>query len=197
MYDNVVRMPHPTTVGLSDEQLIRLVRRGDEAAFKAVFLAYYSSMHRSVERLVHSSHVAAELVHDVFLEIWRRRTEWDPRDGVGSYLHRAARNRALNHLRRERLDRATWPRLRSESNEGESREWGNPDVELSARELRSTILAAVDRLPPRTREVIMLRWERQLSYAEIAMVMGISPKTVDAQIRRAIERLRELLRDRI
>jgi RNA polymerase sigma-70 factor (ECF subfamily) len=190
-------MPHPTTAAPSDEQLIRQVRSGDDAAFKAVFLAHYASMHRSVERMVRSSHVAAELVHDVFLEIWRRRAEWDPQGVIGSYLHRAARNRALNHLRRERLDRVTWPHLRNESNESESREWGNPDAELSSRELRSAILAAVDRLPPRTREVIKLRWERQLSYAEIATVMGISPKTVDAQIRRAIDRLRELLRDRV
>ncbi|HJU65782.1 MAG TPA: RNA polymerase sigma-70 factor [Gemmatimonadaceae bacterium] len=190
-------MLHPAAVAPSDEQLIRQVRLGDEAAFKAVFLAHYSSMHRSVERIVRSGHVAAELVHDVFLEIWRRRADWEPRDGIGGYLHRAARNRALNHLRRERLDRTIQPNLRDTQAHNESREWGNPEAELSLRELRSAILAAVDQLPPRTREVIMLRWERQLSYAEIGMVMGISPKTVDAQIRRAIAQLRELLRDSI
>jgi RNA polymerase sigma-70 factor (ECF subfamily) len=69
----------------------------------------------------------------------------------------------------------------------------DPDQEFAANEMATTIQRAVEALPRRQREVLLLRWQQQASYDEIAETLGISPKTVAVHLGRALERLRELL----
>src|SRR6185436_7731556 len=85
------------------------LRRGDPLAFNAIFERHSEQLTRFVARMVESHHVAAELVQDVFLRLWSGREELDVRGDVCSYLRRAARNRALDWLRREDLHRE-WER---------------------------------------------------------------------------------------
>jgi RNA polymerase sigma-70 factor (ECF subfamily) len=69
----------------------------------------------------------------------------------------------------------------------------DPDQELTARETAAAIQQAVDTLPRRQRQVLLLRWQQQASYDEIAETLSISPKTVAIHIGKAIQRLREIL----
>lgn len=69
----------------------------------------------------------------------------------------------------------------------------DPDQELTDRETAAAIHQAVGTLPPRQRQVLLLRWQQQASYDEIAASLGISAKTVAVHLGRAIQRLREIL----
>jgi RNA polymerase sigma-70 factor (ECF subfamily) len=69
----------------------------------------------------------------------------------------------------------------------------DPAMAVEGEEMEDAVRRAIDRLPPRARMAVQLRWEGELKYAEIAEVMGISVKGVENQLSRAMEALRRLL----
>jgi RNA polymerase sigma-70 factor (ECF subfamily) len=170
----------------ADNQLLKRIRDGDERALEEVFRTHYASMTSYVERLVRSPQVAEELVQDVFLKFWRKRAELGPIETLKTYLFRAARNHALNYLRREKLER----RWQDSAVEVGGLSHDPPDAEYFERELAAVVAEAVDRLPPRCREVFLLSRDAGLSYLEIAQTLGLSVKTVETQMGRALRALR-------
>jgi RNA polymerase sigma-70 factor, ECF subfamily len=175
--------------------VVARVRGGDERAFEGLFRQHYDGLCGFVIRYVRERALAEELVQDLFAALWERRERWEVRGGSGSvraYLFAAARNRALN-LRARRIVERDW-----ESDEADVRELHHAppraDEALEAAELHARLDAAIESLPERCRLVMQLRWREQLSYAEIAEVMGISTKGVENQLARGLKALRDRLR---
>jgi RNA polymerase sigma-70 factor (ECF subfamily) len=140
------------------------------------------------ERMLRDRAVAEELVQEVLLNLWRRREALAPAEALGPYLVRATRNRALNHLRHLHVERrdavhAAGATVTPAAGPGRA----------VAGELARALEEAVAALPPRCREVFVLSRARGLSYGEIAEALGISVKTVEAQMGRALRSLRERL----
>jgi RNA polymerase sigma-70 factor, ECF subfamily len=187
------RSAAPPLEPLSDAEILRRLRDGDRDAFEALFRAYYAALSGFVHRLVRSRAIAEELVQDVMLKIWLRRDRLAEVDSLRTYLFRAARNHALNHLRRRRLEIlwSTAPR--------DEREQVDRGVdEVAARdELADAAAAAIDRLAPRCRQVFLMSRADGLTYPEIARVLGISVKTVETQMGRALKSLRNALAGQI
>ena len=174
----------------SDRELVGRIRAGDERALEIVFRAHFAGMASFVQRFVHGGDVAEELVQDIFLKIWSRREQLAEIESLRTYLFRAARNQALNYLRRERLERR-WQEEHADDEEAEA--FSSTDDSASERELSAAVQAAVSRLPPRCREVFLLSRDGGLTYAEIAATLGISVKTVETQMGRALKFLRGAL----
>lgn len=136
------------------------------------------------------SHVAEELVQDCFLRLWIHRNE--PSDGsVRSYLYRSVRNACFDHLksRKVRQQVTTLPDL-DEFTQGPAQ---SPEAEYHRREIEDAILAAIDLMPDRRREIFTLSRHDGLTYAEIADLLSISIKTVETQVGRALRFLRDRL----
>ena len=171
------------------EPLVERIRRGDTAAFEALFREHYEGLRGVVRRYVGAPQIVEEVLQDVFYEIWRRRSTLDPRGGIGPYLRGAARHSALNHLRRERLERR-WM-THDEGADG----WaaGGPESDLRQSELDQALVEALSALPEKRRLIFNLSRQHGLSYAEISAVLGISPKTVETQMGRALRFLRHRL----
>src|SRR5207244_12071834 len=130
----------------------------------------------------------------VFLRSWEHRPTWEPTAGVRAYLFAACRNQALGVLKHERVvarvaGRATRERILL----GIAPARVGPDDELQASELADALREVIERLPERRRLVVILRWQQQMSHAEIARVLGISVKTVEAQMGRALAFFRSQL----
>jgi len=140
-----------------------------------------------VERFVHSPDVAEELVQDIFFKIWTKREQLTEIEALKTYLYRAARNQALNFLRRGKLERR-WQE--SQASLGEPTSAFGTEEDASERELSVAVRAAIDRLPPRCREIFLLSRDGGLTYAEIARTLGISVKTVETQMGRGLKSLR-------
>ncbi len=177
---------HPDAA--ADRALLDRLRAGDAAAFDAIFRGRYALLVGVAERMLRDRAVAEELVQEVLLNLWRRREALAPDEALGPYLVRATRNRALNHLRHLAIERrdaahAAGPSEAPAAGAGRA----------VAAELAAAAAAAVAELPPRCREVFALSRGRGLSYAEIAEALGISVKTVEAQMGRALRALRERL----
>jgi RNA polymerase sigma-70 factor, ECF subfamily len=175
---------------LTDEAgLIERVRRGDRGAFGAIFSAYAGPLYVYTDRLTRSRAVAEELVHDVFVRIWEIRAEWRV-DSLGAYLYGAVRRRALNHLRRQALHGAWEEREAPALSDAQAE---SPEDQILATDLASAAARALERLSPRNREAYLLHRQHHLTYAEIAVVLGVTPKAVERQIGRALQALRALL----
>lgn len=171
--------------------------RGDEAAFDALFGALYAPLCRFARGFVGTAHEAEELVEDLFLKLWADRDRLQVRGSVSSYLYVAVRHRALNHLTRLKVARRHAQSAQQDA-EWEARHASNAAEEhLREDELYASVRAAVDELPPRSRQAYLLYYQHHLSYAEIAAIMGISVKTVENQLSRALKALWLRLKDEL
>lgn len=124
----------------------------------------------------------------MMLELWKRRESLVPDSSPQAYLFQSTRNRALNHVRHERIAKRGEPFARRPE---------AVDAPAHSRmvedEMAVAVQRAVDRLPGRCREVFELSRTHGLKYSEIATTLGISIKTVEAQMGKALKVLREEL----
>jgi RNA polymerase sigma-70 factor (ECF subfamily) len=174
---------------VDDRELLERIRKGDTDAFDAVFRANYASMVGTAERMLRRRDVAEEIVQDVLLELWRRRETLVVDDSLRGYLFRATRNRSLNHLRHGAIEKRAEPELAADRDEVAS----TGPSDLVEEEIDTAVKRAVAELPDRCREVFELSRVEGLRYAEIAATLGISVKTVEAQMGKALRLLRERL----
>ncbi len=180
-------IPDDPTPSRGDADLMRRLRAGDERALEEVFRANYQGMCAFVRRFVFAPDIAEELVQDVFFKLWSKREALSEIDALRTYLYRAARNTALNHLRRKKLESA-WEE--QEAARGEPITSGATDDEASTSEVAVAVNAAIGRLPTRCREIFLMSREGGMTYGEIAHALGISIKTVETQMGRALKSLR-------
>ena len=181
------RLPNPSS------DLARRLRGGDVGAFEELFRAHYEGLCRFAHRYLHDASLAEDLVQELFTDLWAEHAQLELRGSARAYLYTAVRNRALNHRKHHLVER-DWER-----NEAipEVRELHPPplrtDEPLDVAERDARVHAAIEALPERCRLVMQLRWREQLSYAEIAAVMGISIKGVEVQLSRGLQALRQRL----
>lgn len=165
------------------------IRNGDITAFEAVFRTYYRRLCAAVYGFVDSAETAEEIVQELFLRIWRQRESLQITDSLQAYLYQAARNASLNYLKHRRIESQWSERVRA----GDAPVARAADEDLAEDELSRAIEAGIAALPERCRLVFTMSRRQGLSYAEIAEALGISVKTVEAQMGRALKSLRERL----
>ena len=186
----------PATRDARELEWFARVRTGDAQAFEALFRAYVEPLCSFAYSYVESESQAQEIVQDLFGRLWERRETLERPRSVRAYLYGATRNRVLNELRHARVERAFLSRaLRLESVRTSGPRPVPPEEDLNASALAVAAERAVAELPPRCREVFTLTRDRHLSYAEAADVLGISPKTVEIHMGRALTFLRQRLAD--
>ena len=168
--------------------LVARIARGDRDAFEIVFREHYVPLVRFGEAMLRSREKAEDAVQDVLLNLWRQRETVRIDDSLRAYLYRAVRNRALNSVRNDRVRRDAVPHLLRETGDAPP-----GDAAVLEGELEGAVRDAIDALPPRCREIFELSRSRGLRYSEIAESLGISVKTVETQMGRALRSLRERL----
>lgn len=174
-----------------DLALAERVWAGDRSAFESLFRREYPGLATYARNLVGAREPAEDIVQDVFVILWTRRDRLRMPENLVGYLYRSVRNRAFNHLRGER-HRADWLARHTD-----------PDPETPAVaqqrvegiDIRQAIRKAAAHLSPRCREVFELSRERNLTYPMIAETLGISIKTVETLMGRALAGIRRQLAD--
>jgi RNA polymerase sigma-19 factor, ECF subfamily len=164
-------------------------------ALGRLFALHFEELYRFAYRYVRSVETAKDLVDEAFLRLWMHRSQVELGGrSARSYLYTTVRYQALDHLRRRSVEERWRMAYAAPAVSGEDAALArDPDQELTDRETAAAIQQAVDTLPPRQRQVLLLRWQQQASYDQIAESLGISPKTVAVHVGRAIQRLREIL----
>lgn len=161
------------------------LRSGDEAAFEAVFRLWYEPLCGYASRLTDGDLDEAEdLVQQVFVKLWERREQLDIVWSLKSYLYKTVHNAALNRLR------AAKTRSKYLDYNAEHLEQQHTPHEFAAGELAERLQKALGKLPPQCRHIFELSRFEELKYREIADQLGISIKTVETQMGKALRLLR-------
>ena len=173
---------------VADEHaLLVAIRAGDEGAFEIIFRAHYGALCDFADRYLRSADAAEEIVQDVLWSVWASRASLAITGSLTHYLHGAVRNKALNRLRRVAVEARYAAELGRELPEvpesGTGDECGDDRAAL--------LDGAIARLAQDRRELFLLRWRHQLSYAEIGELTGRSVKAVEIQLYRILKSLRE------
>ena len=162
--------------------LAEQIRKGDKQAFTELFEAYYVSLCEYAFRMLRDDEEEMEdIVQDLFSWIWKNRERFEPGISVRAYLYRSVYNRVISRIRKKRfeshLDQNCQDHIKADQN--------NQIEEMQNRELGRAIAEAIQLLPEKRREIIILYLQYELTYKEIASILNISVNTVDIQLRRA------------
>lgn len=172
----------------SDQELIDEWKRNKDKGIELIFKTYYTFVCHVLYRIIPNENTVEDIAQDVFFEFWKKRANIQINTSLKAYLRRAARNRALNHIRDQRMAFA-------EESEMPNLITTDPSINqlLAAEELKKQIDQAIDSLPERCRLVFVLSRFEDMSYREIAENLNISVKTVEHQIAKALKSLRQAL----
>lgn len=149
----------------------------------------YHDMVRLARQFVDDVESAQDVVHDAFLGLHRNRDGIEDPANARAYLRAAVVNHARSALRRRKTAREYVAAAEPEAGPG-------AEEPVLLAEEHSEVLKALDDLPDRMREVLVLRYWENLSEQEIATTLGISPGTVKSQASRGLAKLSEVMRGR-
>lgn len=178
---------------LSDDELLRLLRDGDQAAFATLYRRRQQGIYRFAVHMCGSPAHAEDITQEVFLVLIREAHRYDPaRGSLNAFLFGIARNHLIRRLERERF----YAPLANDADlelDVEAESEGLLD-QLTRSETIEQVRKAVLSLPERYREVVVLCDLQEMSYAETAEVLGCAIGTVRSRLHRARSLLMEKLR---
>ncbi|MCY1020833.1 RNA polymerase sigma factor [Pyxidicoccus sp. MSG2] len=175
----------------TDEELMLLSAAGSEEAFEQLVRRHHPRLARYCGKSVGSAAEGDELAQETLVRVWEARHDYQPRAPFVVFMLTLARNlcrnRARDSGRRERwLTEAPEARLEAESSSAA------PDVmdRLLEREQQRRVREAMLELPEKFREVLLLRFDQELDYAEISRIVGRNEATVRSRVFHGLKKLR-------
>lgn len=164
---------------------------GDTCAFEKLYYHYHEKLKRFAYAIVKSNEVAEELSSDVFVNLWKNRSRLLEIESLDNYLYITVRNLAIRKASQNKnhstfsIDHIEIPLVSNHV---------QPDQVLLNKELVRHIEAVIASLPPRCRTIYQLAKQDGLKYKEIAGILNLSVKTIDAQMAIAVRRITKALK---
>lgn len=181
----------------SDETLVAVYRAGSDPAFETLVARHLGGVYSFAVRLVGNDEAAQDISQEVFVKVWRNIKRFDPAQAsFKTWLMRIARNACVDYLRK----RKNIPLSAFDTDDGNTVADALADESLGAEEElahladQQAVADAVGKLPEPQREVLLLHYQQELTFEEIGMVLNASPNTVKSRHRRALHRLRQIVR---
>lgn len=171
-----------------DEQILILdLREGSISAFNKIFLLYHKRIYNFCRHLYQSSDQAKDTVQSVFIALWEQRQLIDETQSLATYLFSIARYMAYHEFRQQVYKKAVFNHFILNSLDLNE----STKDEVLYNELLSFLKSVIEMLPERQREIFRLSRFSGLTYRQIAAMLNITENTVDTQIRRALEFVRD------
>ena len=175
---------------MTPASVVARLRSGDHRAFEELARDHRTDLEAVARRVIRCSEIAADIVQDVLYRLWRDRERLVIEGPLRPYLRRAVRNRALDQVKRHKVE-SNWRARELVELAGtvspardDTGDWDH------------AIVLALGNLPAKRRQAILLRWCHDLTYQEIASRLGVSVKTIENQIGRGLKTLRTVLGSR-
>lgn len=178
-----------------DQQLINGIRQGDVAGFEELYRQYYIFLCLIAEHIVRNHSEAEEIVSDVYLKLWNIREKIDITTSIKGYLIKAVRNTSINYLERYKISNKLTDRKSSSDYELLAWDSDYPLGHLYEKEIMEILDQGISKLPDGCRQIFILSRNDCMKYCDIADKLGISVNTVKTQMKIALARLREALKD--
>lgn len=178
---------------MTEQEVRRYLRQmkdeDSQRGFRSFYDLTYDRLFRIAYYYVRNEEWAQEIVLDVFMRLWERRASLPEVQSIEDYCFILVKNASLNYLEKEsRHTTLSTDHLPEPISQADS-----PEDTLISEELFARYVKALDRLPERCREVFIRIREEKQSYAQVADELDIRVKTVDAQLQKALTRLKEML----
>jgi len=177
----------------SDEILLQSVIQKETGAFEILYDRHASGVYNILIGMVHDESVAEELLQETFWQVWQKADQYNVKGAASAWLHRIARNKALDQLRRQKT------RSPVLSNDIETYEWAfrqhqpSAESEFEQRWTRELVQQALDRIPNEQRLCLELAYFEGLSQQEIAEKTQTPLGTIKTRIRIGMEKVERLL----
>lgn len=162
----------------------------DLPGFEKIFHSEFKGLCYFAQKYVKDGETAREIVHEAFIALWEKRDTIDTERNVRSYLATGIHNKCLNYLRDNRKFNGNMIEIEKLADFADNLDENDHLIE---NELSEKIRTTIDELPEKCREVFMLSRNENLKYKDIAERLGISVKTVEAQMSKALQHLRNRL----
>jgi len=169
-----------------EDHIIKEIKSGKESAFEYLFHEYYRPLTVFAISYTGNLQVAKDLVQDFFVHLYERRARIEIRTSLKSYLFQSVRNRCLNHLKAEKGHHAHLEIIKAGTEPSEDLE-----AEIRATELQQQVAGLIEKLPPECRSIFIMSRIEGLDNKSIALKKGISKRTVETQISKALKAIRE------
>ena len=168
------------------------------AAFESLFNRYYTGLCVYAGHFVGDKQTSEDLVQDVLVNVWMKRAELVFDESIGSYLFRAVHNAGMQFLRQQKVRDRYNVYINAKLTEAElvPYEWVYLETDpAEADEIQRLYQQALEQLPAKTREIFLYSREGEKKYAEIAQLTGLSIKSIEYHISKALDVFREVLKD--
>jgi RNA polymerase sigma-70 factor (ECF subfamily) len=178
--------------GLDDTQLMIEVQQGNTLAFKTLVDRHKKKAYYTALKLVGDPDDAYDLSQEAFIRVYNARRRYDKTHAFYAWFYTIIRNLARNYLRKRNV-RVEYAVQTKQSSKGNLEVSESPEFLVEADEDKKAIWAAIDKLPYDHREIIILRHFEDMSYEEIAGILGIAVGSVMSRLYYARKKLRDLL----
>ncbi len=173
---------------LSETVLLRNIRRGDVKAFEQVFRQYYVPLYFYALSIINKKEIAEEIVQDLFYVWWKDREKIQIKHSLKSYLYTAIRNKSLQYIEHDNVRERYKQRLLAAESEIQN---PSPQQVLEQKELEYILDSTLKKLPERRLRIFKLHRFEGKKYKEIAETLSLSVKTIEAEMSKAYQVLRE------
>ncbi len=170
---------------LNDLLLLIKIKEGDIKSFETVFRHYYSPLLYFSAGITGRGDIAEEIIQDLFYVLWRDREKIQITRTLKGYLYSAVRNRSLLYCRRRKLDENYVSGLETDRTESDAQE------SMEYRELEEIITKTMNKMPERRMKIFRMHRFESRKYEEIAQMLSLSVKTIEAEMTKALRALRK------
>ncbi len=172
---------------LDDLILAKRIKEGDIKAFESLFRRYYLSLCRYVAGITGDISIGEEVAEEIFYVLWRDRESISIFTSVRSYLYKAAKNGALLQCEHIAVKMRHCEKMQAS---GAGTDHITPQQQLEYKELQQLIERTLCKLPKRRSKIFILHRDEGKKYQEIAEMLSLSVKTVEAEMTKALRALR-------
>ncbi len=185
------RIPIGAVAELSDDELARRALHDDPESFNLLIERHAHPLYRVVRRMCSDRAEAEAITQEAFLRAWQHLRQWQPERPFRPWLVQIAVNAARDALKKSSpLDFADLP---GDPAQTLAAVQPGPEEMVEQLETLAQLTTAIEQLPVPYRMALALRFQAEMSYEEMAQTLNLPLNTVRTQLRRAKQRLRELL----
>ena len=168
------------------DQVTATLEQTDEKAFEDVFKTHFKALHSYAYTILKDDVLAEEMVQNVFFKLWEKKEQLEIQSSLKAYLYKAVYHESLNYLKHQKVKsvhQAYAMHLTPHTG-------NHAEKKLLQGELEKKLQMAINELPEQCRTIFQLSRFEELKYREIADTLGLSIKTVENQMGKALKILR-------
>ncbi|MCX6285881.1 MAG: RNA polymerase sigma-70 factor [Bacteroidetes bacterium] len=179
-------------MNLSDLYIQKKIQAGDIREFERLFMKYYDPLCHHADKILSDMDTAEDVVQEFFYHFWKDRESFTLKFSLNAYLYRAIRNNALRYLEHLSIRKGYAEKVLSDFRDIMP---AHVQTDVDLKELDKAIHSTLQQMPERCSRVFRMNRFEGKKYREIAEILSVSVKTVEADMGKALQIFRKSLRD--